>query len=127
LRVVSRDDSVREQEQRSAGIGDGGDTLRDRGAGADGVARTGEAPEATRVVDGGVGDAAGILGGVDVAEVVAARCALFQIGGEEGGGEAGFGVGEEGPGLVWLDGVDGAEGETEEAVALVSGEGGADG
>ena len=75
-----------------------------------------------RVVDGGVGDVAGVLGGVDVAEVVATGRALLEIGGEERSVKAGLGVGEEGLGLIRGDGVDGAEGETEEAVALVLGE-----
>ena len=72
-----------------------------------------------RVVYGGVGDVTGILAGVDVAKVVAARLTLLQVGGEERGVEAGLGVGEEGLYLIGGDGVDGAEGEAEEAIALV--------
>lgn len=79
------------------------------------------------VVHGGVGDVAGVLAGVDVAEVVVARLTFLQVGGEEGGVEAALGVGEEGLYRVGGDGVDGGEGEAEEAIALVLSEFRADG
>lgn len=126
LAVVGGDEVVGEEEEGRSRVGDGGDALAHGGARADGVAARGEAPEPLRVVDGGVGDVARVLARVDVAEVVAAGLAFLQVGGEEGGVEAGFGVGEEGLDLVGRDGVDGAKGQAQEAVALVLSEFGAD-
>ena len=57
-----------------------------------------------------------MFGGVDEAKVVGAHSALLQIGSEERGGEAGAGVGEESLLLDRFDGVDGVEGEAEQAV-----------
>ena len=119
LSVIGGDDVVGEEQERGARVGDGGDGFRHGGRGADLVAAAGEAPEPLRVVDGGVGDVARVLAVVDVAEVVTTRGALLQVGGEERAVEATLGVGEEGLLLIRLDGVDGAEGEPEEAVALV--------
>ena len=127
LRVVGGDEVVGEEEEGRSRVGDGGDAFADGGSGADGVPAGGEAPEALGVVHGGVGDVARVLAGVDVAEVVATGLALLQVGGEERGFEAGLGVGEEGLLLVGGDGVDGAEGEAEEAIALVLSELRADG
>ena len=127
LGVVGRDEVVGEEEQAGSRVRDRGDALADGGPGADGVPARGEAPEPLGVVHGGVGDVAGVLARVDVAEVVAAGLAFLQVGGEEGRVEAGLGVGEEGLDLVGGHGVDGAEGEAEEAVALVLSEFGADG
>ncbi len=76
LGVVCGDDDVREEEEGSSGVGNGLDGGGDGGAGADSVAGGGEAPEALAVVDGGVGDGAGVFGVVDVAEVVGARFSL---------------------------------------------------
>ena len=127
MAVVGGDEVVGEEEEGCARVGDGGDAFAHGGPGADGVAARGEAPETLRVVDGGVGDGAGVLARVDVAKVVAAGLAFLQVGGEERGVEARFGVGEEGLCLVGRDGIDGAKGQAEEAVALVLGELGADG
>lgn len=127
LGVVGGDDVVGKEEEGGARVGDGGEAVGLGGGGADGIAAGREAPETLAVVHGGVGDGARVLAVVDVAEVVAARLALAQVGREERGVEAGLGVGEEGPLLVRLNGVDGAEGEPEEAVALVLGELRADG
>lgn len=127
LGVVGGDEVVWEEEKGCSGVGDGGDALRDGGSRADGVPAGCEAPETLGVVHGGVGDAAGVLAGVDVAEVVATGGSLLQVGGEERGFEAGLGVGEEGLLLVRGDGVDGAEGQAQEAIALVLSELGANG
>ena len=120
--VVGGDDVVGEEEEGGSCVGDGGDGGSDGGRGADGVAGGGEAPEPLAVVYGGVGDVARILCVVNVAEVVGARFAFEEVGGEDGGVEEGFGVGEEGLLLVGGDGVDGGEGEAEETVGFVLGE-----
>lgn len=122
LGVVSAHDVIRDQEEGSSRVGDGGDVSSGGGSTADGVAGGGEAPEPLGVVDGGVRDFTRVFGVVDIAEVVGSRRALLQVGGEERGVETGFGVGEEGLLLVGLDGVDGGEGETEEAIGLILGE-----
>lgn len=119
LGVVCCYDVVGQEEERRSSVGNGRDTFGNGGAGADCVACASEAPESLRVVDGCVGDASGVGGVVDVAEVVAAWLALFEIGGEEWGAEESGGVVEKGLLLVWGYGVDGGEGETEESVALV--------
>ena len=118
-RVISVDNGVWDQEERGACVGDCGDRFRRGGAAADGVAARGEAPEALGIVDGRVGDVAGIGAGIDVAEVVGSWGALLEIGSEEWSVEAGFCVGEKGLLLVRSDGVDAAEGEAEQSVALV--------
>ena len=59
-----------------------------------------------------------MLGRVDEAEVVAPHRALLQIGREERRGQAGARVGEESLLLGRLDGVDGVEGEAEQAVVV---------
>lgn len=74
-----------------------------------------------------VGDVACIFRVVNVSEVVRARFTLKEICSEQGRVEEGFGVGEEGLLLVGGDGVDGGEGEAEEAVGFVLGEFGGDG
>ena len=127
LGVVGGDDGVGEEEERCSGVGDGGDRGGYGGGGADSVAGGGEAPESLAVVYIRVGDGARIFGVVNVAEVVGARLSLQQVGGEEGGVEESFGVGEEGLLLVGGDGVDGGEGEAEKAVGFVLGEFGGDG
>ena len=120
--VVCCYDVVGQEEERSSSVGDGGDTFGNGGAGADCVACASEAPESLGIVDGCVGDAAGVGGVVDVAEVVAAWFAFLEVGGEEWGAKESGGVVEEGLLFVWGYGVDGGEGEAEEAVALVLGE-----
>ena len=124
--VVTCDDIIWDEEEGGSGVSDGGEAFGYCTASADGVASAGEAPEALGVVDGGIGDAAGVSAGVDVAEVVAAWFAFLQVGCEDGGVEEGLGVGEEGLLFVWGDGVDGGEGQAEESVALVLGELGTD-
>lgn len=127
LGVVGGYEVIWEEEKGGSGVGDGRDALADWRSRADGVPAACEAPESLGVVDRGVGDVASVLAGVNVAKVVATGRTLLQVGREEWGVEAGLGVGEEGLLLVGLDGVDGAEGEAEKAVALVLGELGADG
>jgi hypothetical protein len=108
LGVVSFDISVRDEQESGAGVCDGT---------AD-VAAGGELPEAIGAVDGDVGDGAGVLGAVDVAEVVSARGTLLQIDGEELLLERGLDGVEEGGLPSRSDGVDGAESEAEEAVVV---------
>ena len=119
LGVVVGDEVVGQEEEGCSRVGDGGEAVADGGSGADRVPTGREGPEALRVVHGGVGDVARVLARVNVAEVVAARRALFQVCREERGVEAGLGVVEEGLCLVGLDGIDRAEGEAEKTVALV--------
>lgn len=64
---------------------DGVDVLGDESVAAEGVAAGCELPVAVCGVDGDVGDAAGVLAGVDVTEGVCAGPALSEVGGEEGG------------------------------------------
>jgi hypothetical protein len=106
--VVSFDVGVGNEQESGAGVGDGG---------AD-VAAGGELPEATGAVDGDVGDGAGVLGAVDVAEVVSARGALLEVDGEELLLERRLHGIEEGGLPSRSDGVDGAESEAEEAVVV---------
>jgi hypothetical protein len=108
LGVVSFDISVRDEQESGAGVCDG----------AADVAAGGELPEAIGAVDGHVGDGTGVLGAVDVAEVVSARGTLFQIDGEELLLERGLDGIEEGGLPSRSDGVDGAESEAEEAVVV---------
>ncbi len=61
LGVVCGDDGVGEEEEGGAGVGDGREGGGHGAAGADGVAGGGEAPESLAVVDGGVGDVAGVF------------------------------------------------------------------
>ena len=127
LTVVGGDDVVGEEKERSSGVGNGGDALSDGGSGADGVPAGCKPPETLRVVDGGVGNVTGVLARINVAKVVTTRLALLQVGGEERRVEAGLGVGEESLLLVGGDGVDGAKGQAQEAIALVLSEFRADG
>ena len=72
--------------------------------GADGVAGAGEFPEAIGVVDVDVGDGAVVLAGVDEAEVVGARRALLEVGGEDVGGEDALVDGGVEEGRLWVGG-----------------------
>lgn len=85
--VVGLDDGVGEQEEGGAGVGDAVDRGRLEAAAADGVAGRGPLPPALGSRHRGVGDASGVGGGVDVAEVVLASCVLSDlVFGEEGWG-----------------------------------------
>ena len=115
--VVGSDGGGGQVHEGGAGVSDGGaDAARGAVAGADAVAARGELPETLRVIHGGVGDAAGVLGGVNVAEVVGAGSALLEGGGEQRRGEAALHGVEEGGLLGGGDGVDGAEGQAEETI-----------
>ena len=59
--VVCGDDVVGEEEEGGTGVGDGLDGGGYGVAGADGVTGGGEAPESLAIVDGGVGDVAGVF------------------------------------------------------------------
>jgi hypothetical protein len=119
LGVVGLDSGVGDEEKGGAGVSDGGaDAAGGGGGGADAVAAGGELPEALAAADGDVGDGAGVLGGVDEAEVVAAGCALLEVDGEELLLERGLDGVEEGVLPCRADGVDGAEREAEEAVVV---------
>ena len=61
LGVVCGDDVVGQEEEGGASVSDGRDRFGYGAAGADGVAGAGEAPESLAVVNGGVGDVAGVL------------------------------------------------------------------
>jgi hypothetical protein len=95
---------------------------------ADGDLRGRKFPEAVLQVDGHGGQAAGELGIVDDAELVAASRAVFEVRGEDGAAQVGCDVGEEGLLLLGPDGVEFAKGEANEAVGgSVRGEGLGDG
>ena len=118
LRVVGGDEGLRDQEEGGAGVGDGVDGRRNEGGGTDRVAVAGKLPEAHGGVNGDIGDTAGVLGGIDEAEIVAARRALHQVGGEKRSGQVGQGVEEEGLLRRRRDGVDRVEGQAQQAVAV---------
>lgn len=110
-----------EVEESGASVGNGAADVAAAGgrvAGADGVATSGEAPESLGVVDWDVGDASSVLGAVDVAEVVRSSLAGLEIGSEELLGEAALDGVEESGLLLWLNGVDAAESQTEETVVV---------
>lgn len=114
--VVVRHDGVIDKEQRGSSISDSVKAVGVDVASTNGVAGASERPEALAVVDIDVGDVAGMCAVVDGTKAVGAGLAFLEVGGEERGREAGFDVVEEGQLLVWLNGIDGGEGETEEAV-----------
>lgn len=71
LRVVGGDDGSWQVQERSTSVSDGrADAAGGGVAGANGVATGGELPEALCVVHWDVGDAAGVLGAVDIAAVM---------------------------------------------------------
>ena len=120
LAVVCRDDGVVDEDESGASVSNGVNAGRLEVTTANTVAGTGELPEALRVVDSGVGDVAGVLAGVDEAEVVGAWLALLEVSCEDvlvedtlvdGGIEEG-GLG------CRCDSVDGAESKTEETVVI---------
>ena len=91
---------------------------------ADGDLRGREFPKTVPRVDGHGGQAAGELGRVDDAELIAASRAMFEVRGEDGAAQVGRDVGEEGLLLLGPDGVEFAECEADEAVGgSVGGEG----
>lgn len=101
--VVCSDDGLRQVQQRGPGVGYRVDAGGNESAAADSVAVGGELPEPIGGVHGNVGDGTAVLGGIDVAEGVAAWLALLQVRGEKGRRERGLGVAEKGLLLCWLD------------------------
>lgn len=69
-RVVVVDGLVGEEKEGGASVGDGGANRAGSGRRSDAVTAGVELPESVTAVDWGVGDGAGVLGGVDEAEVV---------------------------------------------------------
>lgn len=119
LSVVCGDYSRWEVEERSAGVSNGSaDRARGRGAGANGVATCSELPESVGGVDVGVGDRAGVLAGVDVAEVVGTCGVVFEVYSKELLGKRSLDGVEKGSSLVWRDGVDAAESKAEQTVVV---------
>ena len=128
LSVVRADEGGGGVDEGGAGVSDGVDGGRDEAAGAHGVAGTGELPEAVGGVDRHVGDGAGVLRGVEEAEVVGAWSALLQVDSDNRRRKRGLDVVEEGLLGRRADGVDGRERKAEQAVVVdVLGEFGADG
>lgn len=121
LREVVVDDVLVEVDERGARVGDGrGADLACLLLAADGVGGDVELPEAVGFVDGRVVDVAAVFGFVDHAEFVGALAAdLLEVGREDGKGEVGDQVLEEGLLGLRLDGVDGLEGEAQEAVHVL--------
>lgn len=138
LAVVRLHCAAWEVEERSASVSN-------RGAEAAGgcvaatcrEAASGELPEALRVVNWNVGDAAGVFGAIDVAGIyvsgrnnvefdfslnlpkgVAAGGACLQIGSEETLGKSAFDGIVEGCLLLWLDLVDAAESKTKKTIIV---------
>jgi hypothetical protein len=119
LAPVGGDDGGVDDQERGSRVGDRGPRAAGHGLGlrvADGNLRGREFPEATLQVDGHGGQAAGELGRVDNAELVAAGRAVFEVRGEDGAAQVGRDVGEEGFLLLGPDGVEFAKGEADEAV-----------
>lgn len=83
--------------------GNGGVAWGGEGLGSDLVGGAGELPPAVAVVDGGVGNLAGVTAGVGGAKVVGTGCLERKVGCEQGLVQAGLGVIEEGLLLGWLD------------------------
>jgi hypothetical protein len=119
LAPVSGDDGGVDDQERGSRVGDRGPGAAGHGLGrrvADGDLRGREFPEAALRVDGHGGQAAGELGRVDNAELIAANRAMFKVRGEDRAAQVGRDVGEEGLLLLGPDGVEFAEGEADEAV-----------
>jgi len=77
LGVVGVDDVVGEEHEGGAGVSNGRVGAGNGGTAADGVTSGGELPEAVLSVDVDVGDGTGVLGGVNVAEVVRSGATLL--------------------------------------------------
>jgi len=117
LGVVVVDDLLWEVEKGSAGVSDGlADALLDKSVVADFVAASVEHPVAAGALNWNVGKSAGVLAGVDVAEVKGTRGTLLKSDGEESGLESALDVGEEGWHLLWVGLVDVVESKAEKTV-----------
>jgi len=78
LVIVSGNDVVIDEKERSASVGNAGKRARARrSAVADGVAVSGERPETFAVIDVGICEFAGELGSVDESEIVRSSSALL--------------------------------------------------
>lgn len=115
--ILIDDGLVGEKQEGGASVGDGITAAAD-GLAVDGERAGGETPEALGVVDGDVSDLSRVLRGIDGAEVVGARFAVLEAGGEKRRGEGGLDRVEEGGALVRGAGVNVTEGQAHEAVVL---------
>jgi len=119
LAVVGLRDGVVDEHEGGAGVGDGGARARVLLLlAADAEAVRAELPETLGRVDGDVGERAGELGTVNVSELVGSGGGVLQVGGEEGLGQGGLDVVEKRLLAGRLDGVEFAESQAEEAVAV---------
>lgn len=119
LGVVCVDDSGVDEHKGRSGVGN---RLATKGGhwciASNGKGVGAELPETLRGVYSRPSQGAVELGGVDGAKLVLARSGMLQIGREDGLGKRGDGVVEEGLLLRGLHGVELAEGEAHEAIAL---------
>lgn len=120
LRVVTLDDSGVGDDQGGAGVSDGLEAGLTHGwrTGTDCEHLRRELPEALGSVDWNPGHGAVELSSVDATELVGTDSGLAQISGEDGLGERGHDIVEEGLLLLGLDGVQLAEGKTDETVVV---------
>lgn len=117
LAPVSRGYRVVDEHERRAGVGDGRVGVRVLLLlTAQGVACGRELPEALGIIDLDIAERAGKLGTVDDSEIVRSGGAMPEVGGEDGQGEVGHDVIEEGLLLGRLDGVELAESQTDETI-----------
>lgn len=117
LAVVCVDDCWVDQHEGGSGVGNGlatGDLHRR--SGTDSELLGGELPETLGVVDWRPGEGAVELGGVNVAEFVSTDSVVTEIGSEDWFRERGHRIVEECFLLLWLDGVEFGESETDESV-----------
>jgi hypothetical protein len=118
LLVVGRDNIVVEEKESGAGVSNTGKLARALG-GANLVGIGIELPETLGVIDIGVSEGAGVLGGVSETEVVDTGGVVLQSNTEDGVGELGLDGVKEGGLSLGLDGVDGAESKTQETVVVL--------
>lgn len=128
LTVVCGDGSIRDEEESGAGVGNSlADAARGGGGATGAVAAGVELPEALAGVHRDIGDGAGVLGAVNVAEVVSTSGSLLQVDSEQRLSKRALDSVEEGRLLLRLNSVNAAECQAEKAVGIrVLGEGGRD-
>ena len=95
LVIVCGNNILGEVEEGGTSVGNGVDGGGDESTATDCVTVAGELPEAFGAVDVDVSDASGVLGCVNVAEVVATWGTFLQVCGEEGRLKSCLGIGEE--------------------------------
>lgn len=117
LGVVGLDDSGVGVDEGCAGVKDTGDGLGGGGC-TDAVGGGAEAPETLGVVRVDVGDGAGVLALVDVAEVVGAGGVVLELDGEERRRELRLDGVEESLLLLGLHRVNGGHGQAEQTVRV---------